>query len=188
MSAFLLKHQLPAPTCLSIPVATAAESDKQRGSPDGIGRSILPHFIAAIHKWNTHWRVTFKRELLQWLQRWFHAHQCMEWHCHLLLNQFNRAFTIDGTWQKWPWFQSNQETLQLCQTFYFNQVPASFCGLYSRYRSWCITKNVQSCGMPLMYIVIYPEYVTRTKAIVHCCIFSVLTGLWYRWDIVWYRI
>lgn len=51
----------------------------------------------------------------------------------------------------------------------FNKVPASYCGLYSRYSTLCIIENVK-CEMPLMYIVIYPEYVTRTKAIVNCCI------------------
>lgn len=183
MSAFLLKHRLPAPTCLSIPVATAAESDKQRGSPDGIGRSIL-QFTSEIHTGELHLKESF-------------CSGCSAG--FTLINALSDTATccwtsLIGRSQLMAPDRNDHDsspTRKPCnyvKHFHFNQVPASFCGLYSRYRSWCITKNVQSCGMPLMYIVIYPEYVTRTKAIVHCCIFSVLTGLWYRWDIVWYRI
>lgn len=117
----------------------------------------------------------------------FHAHQCIKWHCHLLLNQFHLVPPqLTAPDRSGHDSSPTRKPCHYVKHFPFDQVPASYCGLYSRYWSWCIIKNVQSCGMPLMYIVIYPEYVTRTKAIVHCCIFSVLSGLRYRWDIVWY--
>lgn len=88
------------------------------------------------------------------------------------------SITIDGTWHRCSWFQSNQETLQLCHTF-------SFC-LGTGTVLWFLLKvpimrHYQECSIMWNTIKVYCNiYWVCNTDIVHCNIFSVLTGLWYR--------
>lgn len=110
----------------------------------------------------------------------FFTHRVTDQHCHLLFNKPSSVFfeMLIGVFLAHDirnCYKSNHKS-SLCVFFFFSSLPCDVVQQGTSIILWVILQvhyvlsRMSNVKCHLMYIVIYPEYVTRTMAIVNCCI------------------